>query len=996
MALFLAGPARAQSTDNTLRGLTVEVSTDGVSFSSVEFVPEFSADQRGYDVGLLPAYTHARLTPTATDAAATVEVGKDGELATVASGSTSAAIPLSNGANAIRIKVTPQTGSVFSLYTMTVWKGGRVVPSRPRNLQAIAGDGKLTLTWAAPAYWGGFPASAYDVDWYAGASPPSDESDWNRATLTTAPLPATATSYEFTGTYSGHTVTNGSTYQLRIHALSQNPDDSGDNLASYWVTVAGTPTGQSLSSNANLSGLTASTATNQNGTYTALNIGTFSASTTSYTATVASTVTHVKLTPTVEDTGKATVTVDGTTVSSGSESGAIALSLGTNAITVRVTAQDSTTKDYTVTITRQAVQSSNANLSGLTASTATNQNGMYTALNIGTFSASTTSYTATVANAQTHAKLTPTVADTGKATVTVDGTTVNSGSESEAIALSVGSNAITVRVTAQDSTTKDYTVTITRQQPPQSSNANLSGLTASTATTQNGTYTALNIGTFAASTTSYTATVANARTHAKLTPTVEDTGKATVTVQGMSVTSGSESGAISLNQGVNAITVRVTAENGTTRDYTVTITREAPPATPTVRLSASPTVVDEGSPVTVTATLSAALSSNVTIPLTVTDDTAEPDDHGTPADITIAAGSTSGTSTITTNQDEDTVDEIFTVALGNLPGSVAAGSPQSVDVTIRDDDGASDLPPDNDDDGDDAPPDSDDPGGDDGGGGGGGDADDAPSTCTLAAPYWSGPSGGFTVMPAAGRTSVNVTCGGRTTEYSAEDGVVTRLVRGSCPGGLRLEGAAPGGWYWQHGERNAAAAPFVCREDLGGPKAVVPGGVVANATEDATWFKHDTARLVGIVPHLKGNECSKYVSPYWQGNGGVVVRPAEGRTTAKVRVQCGATWSTLTASPGADGVAAELVRKDYCTDDEGEAKQGKLTVTGAAPGGWYWIDGERNAAAAPLMCADLLGGPAAVDPGGVFSRATEDGTYFSHETSRLIGVVPHLAPDRDE
>ncbi len=276
------------------------------------------------------------------------------------------------------------------------------------------------------------------------------------------------------------------------------------------------------------------------------------------------------------------------------------------------------------------------------------------------------------------------------------------------------------------------------------------------------------------------------------------------------------------------------------------------------------------------------------------------------------------------------------------------------------------------------------------------DDDGAPVACTLVAPYWSGPTGGFTVMPEPDRTSVSVTCGGRTREHEAEDGLVTRVVNGRCPGGLRVEGAAPGGWYWQHGKRNAAAAPFVCSASLGGRKAVVPGGVAATATDDATWFRHDTARLVGIVPHLEGNECSEYVSPYWQGNGGVVVRPAEGRSTVRVSVQCGATWSTLTASPGADGVAAELVRKDYCTDDEGEPRQGKLTVTGAAPGGWYWISGERNAAVAPLMCADLLGGPAVVDPGGVFSRATEDGTYFSHDADRLIGVVPHVAPARDQ
>ncbi len=92
---------------------------------------------------------------------------------------------------------------------------------------------------------------------------------------------------------------------------------------------------------------------------------------------------------------------------------------------------------------------------------------------------------------------------------------------------------------------------------------------------------------------------------------------------------------------------------------------------------------------------------------------------------------------------------------------------------------------------------------------------------------------------------------------------------------------------------------------------------------------------------------------------------------------------------------AELVRKDYCSDDEGNPIQGRLTVTGAALGGWYWVSGERNAAAAPLMCADLLGGPAAVDPGGVISRATEDGTYFSHDTNRLIGVVPHIVSDRE-
>ena len=107
----------------------------------------------------------------------------------------------------------------------------------------------------------------------------------------------------------------------------------------------------------------------------------------------------------------------------------------------------------------------------------------------------------------------------------------------------------------------------------------------------------------------------------------------------------------------------------------------------TLRLSASPNPVDEGSPVTVTATLSRALSRDVRIPLTVTDVTAEAGDRGTLAAITIDSGATSGTGTIATNEDADSDDETFTVApdYDNLPGEVT-GFPGPITVTIADDD----------------------------------------------------------------------------------------------------------------------------------------------------------------------------------------------------------------------------------------------------------------------------------------------------------------------
>ena len=227
----------------------------------------------------------------------------------------------------------------------------------------------------------------------------------------------------------------------------------------------------------------------------------------------------------------------------------------------------------------------------------------------------------------------------------------------------------------------------------QSTDATLSGLTASSSTSASGLFYALNIGTVASGITSYTASVANSITHAKLTPTVNDPGATVKVGKGSSLTavaSGSASGAIALGVGSNAITVEVTAEDGTTKTYTVTVTRQqAQQTTPTVSLAAAPNPVIEGFSVTVTATLSSALSSAVTIPVTVSTsglNTAESTDVGTLTSITIASGQTTGTGTLATNQDADEDDEIFTVSLGTLPSSVTAGSPSSLQVTINDDD----------------------------------------------------------------------------------------------------------------------------------------------------------------------------------------------------------------------------------------------------------------------------------------------------------------------
>ncbi len=116
---------------------------------------------------------------------------------------------------------------------------------------------------------------------------------------------------------------------------------SGAVYSLYGSGFSGTP--PTLSSDATLSGLNISS-----GTLTPA----FASGTTSYTDRVASSVTLVTVTPTANQ-GNATITVNGTAVTSGNASGPISLSIGANTINIVVTAQDGTTTEtYTVNVTR--------------------------------------------------------------------------------------------------------------------------------------------------------------------------------------------------------------------------------------------------------------------------------------------------------------------------------------------------------------------------------------------------------------------------------------------------------------------------------------------------------------------------------------------------------------------------------------------------------------------------------------------------------------------
>ncbi len=316
---------------------------------------------------------------------------------------------------------------------------------------------------------------------------------------------------------------------------------SGTSTYTLNITVA--------SSDANLSALS-------------LNSGTlspaFSSSTTSYTASVPFIVSSIRVTPTASQ-ANATIQAKlaaGTfqTVASGSESTNLngGFVVGNNTINVFVTAQDgTTTKTYSVVVTRAAA-TTDATLSALTISSGTLSP---------SFVNTTTSYTASVSNAISSITVTPTSNQTTSVT-RVNGTTVARGSASNAIALNVGNNTITVLVTAPDGTsTSTYTITVNRAP---STDATLASLTLSS-----GSYSPA----FAANTTAYTTSVGVAYNTITVTPTVNE-ANATILVNGTTVISGAASSPISLNVGSNTITVLVTAQDGTTtKTYTFTINK---------------------------------------------------------------------------------------------------------------------------------------------------------------------------------------------------------------------------------------------------------------------------------------------------------------------------------------------------------------------------------------------------------------------------------------
>lgn len=232
----------------------------------------------------------------------------------------------------------------------------------------------------------------------------------------------------------------------------------------------------------------------------------------------------------------------------------VSLSVGVNTITVSVIASNGTQTEYTLTVTRTA-PSVDSDLSNLAVSAGALDQVFSTALY---------NYNVSVGYTTSIFSVTPTT-DDQFAAIQVNGTTVGSGSASGNINLNVGANTITVAVTAEDGTVSSYILTVTRAAG--SANADLTDLTISAGTLS---------PTFAAGTTIYSVEMSDIPTAFTVTPTASH---ADATIQARinaaafaDVVSGSASSSLTPVLGSNSVQVVVTAQNGSTKTYTIMVT----------------------------------------------------------------------------------------------------------------------------------------------------------------------------------------------------------------------------------------------------------------------------------------------------------------------------------------------------------------------------------------------------------------------------------------
>ena len=417
--------------------LSKDTTLSGLALSDAPFT--FASDTTSYDVNVAHDVDETTVAPTTNDDEATYVVKLD-EVADA-----DGVIPLAVGGNVIAVEVTAEDGNTVKTYKVTVTRAALTV-SGPAATVELSSDSvdegtEITVTMsfsgldtdsdtATKDYV--FRADVVDAE-NGDADACEDRANGYGLGVERYMWQVDEDPEVRTGTISAGCPAGA--YTLRASVSSASNVELASASATFSVREGETP----LSKDATLSGLTLS----------GVDLGAFDAATTGYTAEVDNEVTETTVTATVNDDGASyLVKLDG----AADADGIVGLAVGSNVITVEVTAEDGeTTKTYTVTVTRAAPPPSNdATLSSLTLSGAPFA-----------FDPAIESYEVSVGH---EVKQTTITAETNDEAASYEVALVLGGSyEDGTVGLAVGANDIVLVVKAADGETmKTYAVTVTR------------------------------------------------------------------------------------------------------------------------------------------------------------------------------------------------------------------------------------------------------------------------------------------------------------------------------------------------------------------------------------------------------------------------------------------------------------------------------------------------------------------------------------------------------
>ena len=515
---FQVGEATAA--DTSLSTLDVyDTSSKGIKYNKV------SSGTNTYDVYLPSGMTSAYIDAVANDADNT----------TVTGGGT---VTISNGSNTKTVTVTLTSDSgTLTTYTLILH-----VPSSVNTVTITGSPGTLgTFTSNAATYSVNSTQASGNNTMTVTAS--------DSTTLISSSLTSTETTGSLVDTWTG--LTNGATYT--VTAKSESCGDNYKSLSGNTCnTTTYTITAKVLSNTKTLSGV--SVKDSDSNDYSTLSSISTSGANNVY---VPYEVTSVTVTGTVPSGSNATVS----TVTLNS------LSIGSNTATLTVTAEDTTTQSYTITVYRLSNDVSINSISATNQISMTQRSGSsynYD-LKINETNASTTiSAQATHANgkviagASTQSSTAGTDARTLSSSWTASATTPYTFTVYAENCLSAYSSVIGNSCSKQEY--KVYATIV-------SNDSSLSALTV-TYTADGSSHTATLSPIFSSSTTEYTVNVPNSVTSVDIACTANNSEASCAALTGASV-----------NVGDNLKTITVTAEDGTTTDYKVTVHRLSTEAT---------------------------------------------------------------------------------------------------------------------------------------------------------------------------------------------------------------------------------------------------------------------------------------------------------------------------------------------------------------------------------------------------------------------------------